>query len=75
MKTTDTNLRLERRKIDVLFRQAPVAITASATAALFLFVVFWQTAGNLVVGAWFGRRIPRWRIRTCVSSPGPPTSR
>jgi len=52
--TPDIDSLLEKRKIDVLFDQAPVAISAGAVAALICTIVFWRMVDTLALGLWIG---------------------
>jgi diguanylate cyclase (GGDEF)-like protein len=54
LKNTFVDSRLEKRKIDVLFSQAPIAISSGAVAALITLVLFWQSTNHIVLGTWFG---------------------
>lgn len=54
MKTSTVDSQLEKRKIDVLFNQAPVAISAGVVAALITVILFWRSADQLLLGCWFG---------------------
>lgn len=50
----DIKAQLEKRKIEVLFDQAPIAITAGTVAAFICAVVFWNTPVQIIVSGWFG---------------------
>jgi len=52
LKNTFVESRLEKRKIDVLFSQAPIAISSGSVAALITIVLFWQSADKIVLGSW-----------------------
>ena len=42
------------KQVDVLFTQLPIALTANATAAIFLVGVFWQTSPQPALLGWLG---------------------
>lgn len=48
------NSRFEKRKVDVLFDQAPVAMAASTVAAILTVILFWRTAGQEILFTWSG---------------------
>jgi len=51
---TAGDTRLEKRKIDVLFNQAPVAVSSGAIAALITVVLFWNVSEQLILLSWYG---------------------
>lgn len=52
--STDIHQLLERRKIEVLLDQAPVAITSGCVAAFISALIFWKTEAHQVILAWLG---------------------
>ncbi|MEA3275114.1 MAG: EAL domain-containing protein [Pseudomonadota bacterium] len=50
----DEAARLRAKQVDVLFDQSPVALAASAAAAIFLVGMFWGASPQPILLGWFG---------------------
>ncbi len=61
--SVDINTQLEKRKIEVLFDQAPIAISAGTVAAFICVVFFWHTTATNTVNAWFGLHLLVYAVR------------
>lgn len=55
--------KLEKRKIDVLFNQAPVATSAGAMAAIITTGMFWNSTDRMVVTVWLAGYLIIYAIR------------
>ena len=60
------DLRLYQHKINALMNMAPVAISAGATGALLLFIIYWQTPARSVVSIWFAFYLAIYIVRSTL---------
>jgi diguanylate cyclase (GGDEF)-like protein len=51
---TDNYSTLDKHKIDALISQAQVAISMGTVAALFIFIVYWNSSIRFAITIWFG---------------------